>query len=148
MGCSSPVTSASAGLAHTHIRVLLSMPKESCSRKVLASFQNKMDSKFFRAYTLKNLVKTKLGKRYHQNKKASLEFTLSCFPLSFWCPTSAATKMDFGLQRNFPPDTVCDHCGFCLRERSDEDAARKKDVERSVMTNIAPRRLPCPSYFM
>ena len=55
--------------------------------------------------------------------------------------------MDFGLQRNFPPDTVCDHCGFCLRERSDEDAARKKDVERSVMTNIAPSSIAVPLLF-
>jgi hypothetical protein len=65
----------------------------------------------------------------------------------FGGPTSAATKMDFRLQTKLSPPSSRHCVRFCLRERSDEDAARKKDVERSVMTNIAPSSIAVPLLF-
>jgi hypothetical protein len=55
--------------------------------------------------------------------------------------------MDFRLQRKFSQDSVYDYCELCPRERSDEDAARKEDVERIMTTNIAPGSIAVPLLF-
>jgi len=56
-------------------------------------------------------------------------------------PALLLQKWISGFRGNFL-QTLCIfsrlNCELCPRERSDEDAARKEDVERSVMTNIAP----------
>ena len=117
----------------------------------MGSFQNKFGVDFVVLKTGPDLVKTRVGKRwlpkYSTVSKPDSGVVFPCFFGVHVC----CDKNGFPIQRKsrlcVSRLCVCLLWILCPRERSDEDAARKKDVAHSVMTNIAPCSIAVPLLF-